>query len=601
MSRKIEYFGGAGESELSKFADPFMLPSLDSMPRSLVTAFDYCRVLYHRNPAYRTGVKHLVGHFVTDLIFRGKVGSPEEKKSFAEMFREEYLGMVALNLLGENWGGYGNGFIRVHFPFVRLLVDRREDIAFYSPSMFPEELVSFDIQTMTYLVPDPRRNDMSLDTRPKIRLPIRDNQTKDFSKISFQMLDPRYVRLRHGEYSGNTVVQYQFSPEFRSKVTKGDLHTINETPQDVIQAIRDKNDFLFDKDAVYHLKNATIAGVSNEGWGLPEILAHYPTLHKIAVYDRIDESIGMDHLLPFRIMAPNLQGMGEQAGYALAKEWVPAANKMFKEQRLDRTKIHAFPFQSVLQEFGGQGKALTPKDLKEYEVGQLLTGLGIPLEMLKGSLSVQATPFMIRLMESAHQPLAQGLSNAAKWMVEKVSQFMYGEAFDCALASSEVANDLEKRSILFNLFSAGEISREEAFEGLGLDDPTKSKVRRAEEDLQVQEDIAIKTEEAKRRAQMGSLDAVLDASEGGGAAGPNGGQVVTPTDLRGKAEQLAQEWLGIPSDGQRSQAMQQVRSTDPDLYAVAKDIMEKMRSQGASQGRQQVAQQAQQQQGVQPG
>jgi hypothetical protein len=45
--------------------------------------------------------------------------------------------------------------------------------------------------------------------------------------------------------------------------------------------------------------------------------------------------------------------------------------------------------------------------------------------------------------------------------------------------------------------------------------------------------------------------------------------------------------------------MQQVRATNQDLYAVAKDIMEKKKSEGASQGSQMVMQQAQQQQGQQ--
>jgi hypothetical protein len=468
--------------------------------------------------------------------------------------------------------------------------------------MFPEELVEFDLNTLTYKVPDPRDHAKSWEARARISLPFRDIQTKDFTKISFQPLDPRYVRLRHGEWAGNTQVEYGFSPEFRSKIKKGELHAVNDTPLDVLTAIRDQENYLFKKDSVFHLKNATITGVSNDGWGLPEILAHYPTLHKIAVYDRIDESIGLDYLLPFRILVPNLQGMGENASFAIAKEWLPASERMFREQRKDRTKIHAFPFQSTLQEFGGQGKQLTPKDLKEYEVNQLLTGLGIPMELLQGSLSVQATPFMIRMMEASHLPLSQGLSNCAKWMVAKVSQFMYGEAFDCALSSSRVANDIEKRSLLFNLFSAGEIPRSKAFEGLDLDDPTKLKVERAEEDLKIQEDLAIEEQEAKRRAEMGSLDAVLDASgggEGGGAGGGPAGAVVTPTDLRGQAEQLALEWMGIPSDGQRSQAMQQVRATNQDLYAVAKDIMEKKKSEGASQGSQMVMQQAQQQQGQQ--
>lgn len=605
MAHKVRTFGGDNESELSKFADAFMLPSLDAMPRSLTTALDYCRVLYHRTPSYRRGSKYLVGHFVTELTYRGDVGSPAERKDFSQRFNEEYLGMVALTQLGENWAAYGNGFLRVHIPFVRQLVDRRSDIATYTPYMFPEELVKFDLQTMTYKVPDPRST-LAMDKRPKIDLPFRDIQTKDFSKISFELLDPRYVRLRYCEWSGSTIVQYQFSPEFRGRINKGELHAINDTPQDVLYTIRDKKDYLFDREAVFHLKNETIRGVSNDGWGLPEILAHYPTIHKIAVYDRIDESLGLDYMQPFRLVVPNLQGMGDSAAFALSKEWMPAINRMFKEQRLDRTKIHSFPFPSALQEFGGQGKSLTPKELKEYEVGQLLSGLGIPLELLQGSLSVQATPFMLRMMESSHPGLSQGLANAAHWMAGKVSQFMFGEAFDCTLSKSRVANDIEKRSLLFNLFSAGEIPRSKAFDGLDLDDPTKLKVERAEEDLQIQEDLAVKQEEAKRRAEMGSLDAVLDASSGGAQGGGGGGggggapgQVVTPTDLRSKGEQLAQEWMGIPTDGQRSQEMQKVRATDPDLYAVAKDVMEKMKAQGASQGSQMVMQQAQQQAGQQ--
>jgi hypothetical protein len=70
---------------------------------------------------------------------------------------------------------------------------------------------------------------------------------------------------------------------------------------------------------------------------------------------------------------------------------------------------------------------------------------------------------------------------------------------------------------------------------------------------------------------------------------------VTPADTSSQADSLATYWLSIPSNGERTQAMNAVRMQNESLYDVAKGRMERMRAQGASQGRDQVGQQAQQQ------
>ena len=72
-------------------------------------------------------------------------------------------------------------------------------------------------------------------------------------------------------------------------------------------------------------------------------------------------------------------------------------------------------------------------------------------------------------------------------------------------------------------------------------------------------------------------------------AAPAGGPQVTPLDVQGDAQQLAEYWLSIPTDGERTKAMQAVANTKPELHAMAKELMERIRRSGASQGRQQVA------------
>jgi hypothetical protein len=86
-----------------------------------------------------------------------------------------------------------------------------------------------------------------------------------------------------------------------------------------------------------------------------------------------------------------------------------------------------------------------------------------------------------------------------------------------------------------------------------------------------------------------SLEATLQspeeqAQEGGG---------VTPKDLEERAHETAMEWGAIPSDGERAKAMNATKAQNYQLYALAKQVLEEMRSAGASEGRQAANQQMQ--------
>ncbi|TXH14589.1 MAG: hypothetical protein E6R03_08890 [Hyphomicrobiaceae bacterium] len=594
MSRSITLLNSEDDLNSSDFPSPFILKARDEMPLNLVTAMDYCRFLYYATPMYRAVSKRVIGHFTTSLEFRGDLGSPQERLEFSRFFEEEINGLNEIRLSGENERCFGNSFIRVHFPFVRTLVDRRSALRLYNLSMFPEERVKFDLNTLTYEVPDPTKSEIPIAQRPTIKLTFRDTPGKDFSKLRIRHLDPRYCKLRYSETSGKTQVQYSFVPEFKAKIRKGVLHEVNETPMAMLQAVRNNQDYLFDEGAVYHQKNPGVVGLSREGWGISEILAQFPNIHKIAVYDRIDEAVGLDYMLPLRILAPNLAGLGENRNHMIAEEWVPAVRAMISSQRSDRTRLHAFPFPFTYQELGGQGKALAPKDVKEYEVKNLLNCIGYPMELFQGTLSLQQMPPAIRLFESSFSHVRDGLSGAVRFAVNKITSYMYGESFDAVMKKPAVADDMERRSLLFNLYSAAEIPRRVAFDSLGLgDDLTKLKVERAREDAEQEQQLAELQAEQQRRAQLGSLNDLLTQQGGDSSSGPAGGPggggggapAMTPTDLRSQAEQLASQWRSIPSDGQRTQAMMSVRAVNPDLYAVAKDILEQMRNSDASAGR----------------
>jgi len=574
-----------------RYLDHPLIPnSRQEMPTNITDAMQYCLRLWLDTPLYRAVTDRTVGHFLTRLNFRGEVGSDKEKEEFEKLFLEEIDGLLAIRQLGQEAFCYGTAFLRCHTPFTRILTDRRGGLSEYTLAMFPEETVTFDLPTMTYTVPDPKAEG-AMDSRPKTRLTFRDRPLKDFSKIRLRNLNPRYCRLRYSETSGSTQVEYMFEPETKRRVKAGELLEVNNTPRDMLQAMQNNGSYLFHESAVYILKEPTISGISNEGWGLPPILAHFPSIHRISVLDRVDESIAKNLLLPYRIIAPDLRNVAPGEGQQISGEWKSAAARMFAEQGQDPSKIHAFPFPFSYQNLGGDGQNFTPRALRDVAVTDLYRGMGIPVEMFDASLNAMQMPAALRLFEMSHMPLGHGLAKAVRWAVRKITGHMFGEEYDVTLEKPSVANDIEERNLLFSLYSSRDIPARVAFDSLGLENPVDLRVEAQREQIATERRIAALMKEEEIKAQMGSIDAVLDNAQSEQQA--QGGQSVTPVDLRAEAEQLAQQWLSIPQDGERAKAMRQVEATNKDLYAVAKDIMEEIRSQGGSQGRQQAAQQFQ--------
>lgn len=52
------------------------------------------------------------------------------------------------------------------------------------------------------------------------------------------------------------------------------------------------------------MANNFISGVSYNGWGIPNILLNYRSIHQLAVLRCINEAVGLDHMLPIRLLSP---------------------------------------------------------------------------------------------------------------------------------------------------------------------------------------------------------------------------------------------------------------------------------------------------------
>ena len=592
-------------SGAGKFSDPFMLPSSGSMPLTMSSAFDYCLFLYFLENNIRQATKRIASHFTNPLDIVGDVGDDRERREYKEYLEEDLDLQLAMLEMGEEWGCYGNSFWRIHAPFDRYLADwRNGQLRSWALSMFPRDLVTYNWDSVTYTVPDPMEmaRGNSAASAKKVTLPIYDLKSTDKSRIRLRKIDPRRVILWHSMLSGKQQVIYRFEEQFISLIRSNKLYQINETPLVMLKAIADNQDFIFDEGEVFHFKAPTISGISANGWGLPETLANYRALHQLMVYRKIDEAIGLDYIMPWRIVAPNLgDKLGDMADTTNLGQWKAAIRDMIARCRKDPYAVQSMPFPVHYQELNGNGKALVPKDLIEHQLNVTLDGFGYPSELFRGSLVIVNTPTALRLFQNTFRFMYSGFNKFSRWVSTNVCDYVQQDQMKTRLQLPTIADDLEAKHLYLQLAAGGDLSRATAYAPLNITDPVGEAEKRMKEDADIQQRQMKIELDMQRKMELGSMDDVASAEQeaqlqgslpggsGGGAAGaPPSGVGMTPMEVQQKAVDMANQWASIPDNGQRAKAMRQVEATDYQTYAIAKQLWEQMKADGASQGRKAV-------------
>lgn len=598
MSNVIEsFYNGGGENASGyttqsphKFGDPFLLPSWSILPTDLRSLFDCCRYLYVKTPEYAQAALRTNAYFVTDIEFIGGAGKSGDKREQLEhrSFLMEQLGMKNAQMeLGMDESCYGNAFGRIFLPFNRfLLVPTENGTAEISLASLKD--VKYLSSQVKYEIEDPTRSHRTAKHRRRIAVDFVDRKSRDVERISLRRIDPAYAHLQYADRSGRCQVIERFQPQFISSITQGHLWQVNETPIGQLRAIAAGDDYLYNFGEVFHLKRPHISGISNGGWGIPNILLNYTNVHQLAVYRKIDEAIGLDFMLPFRIFFPKTGSGGDLTSFANAGSmgvWKGMLEQMVKNRRADPMAMHAQPFELGYQEVGANGKSLTPKDNMQWQTDALLNSAGFPGELYRGALTVQQMPATLRMFENHWQYLPWSFNRYMQWVSKTVRDHQTLERIDVRMTAPNMIDDMEARHVMLQLASGGEFPRRKALRSWGGDDPVEDAAERALEDVEIKRRVMKIQEDAAREEGQGSMFS-------GGAGGSPAGVGYTPTQQAERAEAEAKRLLQIQFVGDRQKQLSMLRAQDQGLYALVKQKMDEMRSAARSQGGAQVAEMA---------
>ena len=606
-----------GTSNTNRFQGAFPDPYLDyastQMPRSIYDVLRWCEFVWITTGTYRMASQRVVRYFLTQIELTD--ADDTEKEKYQEFLEDEINMMEVLATAGDNYMCYGQDFMSISVPF-------RRNIRCPKCSLErPLETCTYDFTGYEFIAECPK-------CKFKGKFIRVDRRSLESDPVKIVHWSPYEMRIQYFPISGETTYYWEIPGYFKTYIKTGNKFYIEHTPWEVIEAVKEDKIFKFGKDVIFHLRDEPLAGIRNFGWGLPLIMSNFKLAWYIQVLRRYNEAIALDYIIPFRVMVP-VAGSTREADPVLhinLQQFYSRVMAMYKQHRKDPTMIHALPFPIDIKSIGGDGKNLAPWELIDKATDEFLNAQGVPAELYRGTLQVNAAPVAIRLFERTWVHMVGGFNSFLKWSLKRISDLRNWENVKARLQPVMLADSIEDRQLRVQLAQSQQISAQTAYAPFGINvrDEIRKQLEeekfRQEEMAKFQEDQA-KKQELEDTMQAGSQGQLPYAAPGmamppGGGAQPGmppggggmppgmpmqpgmpmggggggGGGGVTPADMTSQAEQIAYQMLAMPAELRRGELLK-LKKSDETLHSVVIGKMNKIRQEAQTQGGYQMLQQ----------
>jgi hypothetical protein len=506
-------------SHTEPFPDPFCDYASLAMPATHQNALRWCEYIMLNDHIYRSAIERVIAYFITDLEIDGV--TEQERKDYLDYLHDTIGISTILQLCALDYMTYGNSVVSVVTPFRRAL--SCPGCGFEAPLKHIHNNSRFGWSWSGYEF--------------KIDCPFcthhgawrhTDRRSTEQDDISVKRWNIHEIDLQWDAYSNNVGHIWRIPAHYKRHIDYGRLFQLERCPWEVIQAIKHQQNIMFDPDTIYHAKEDTLNGVLNKGWGVSKVLTNFRQAWYVKVLHRYNEAIGLDYVIPFRLITPAPRRgsggsngmMGDPVFTADMGGVTGSINNMLRLRKRDPTAWFSLPFPVEYQTLGGDANQFAPYQLMDQGIDNLLNGIGIPVEFYKGTMTLQAAPTSLRIMESHWGHLFYMLNRVVQWLVNKLRVQLSWDEFKIRLKKPSHAEDLNRQLAKLQLMTANMISRSTGLDSVGMSFTEEEKKK-----LEEQKFIAEQTQEAQEEIEASGLGDQMAAGAMGPAAG---GQMAGP-------------------------------------------------------------------------
>lgn len=597
--------GAWSPNSSTDYPEPFTDMASLAMPQTMSLALRWCEYLTFANGTYFRAMDRTLSYFITDIELSNIEDDREKEKIDDYLHDTNGVDLLdEIHTAGLNYMVYGNDFSSVLMPFRRSLScpNCHLELPLKQVATIPDFKFKWaDFKFNAYC--------------PKCKITSDwkhiDRRAGDSEPVTIKHWSPHEIELLWDPYFDSVDFIWKIPEDYRRMIKEGKLYHLERAPWEVIDCVKNDKHLRFDKDVIYHMKENTLAGVRNRGWGISRMLSNFRQAWYVQVLHRYNEAIALDYVIPFRVITP-APGPGgtDQARDVLlnlnAGGYMSQIQRMLRQRRRDPATWHTLPFPVQYQALGGDATQLAPSELMAQGIEVLLNNIGVPVELFKGNLSVQAAPPALRLYESSWSHLTHNLNGFISFIMKRLQQLLNWEKATARLQKVTHADDAQRQMAALQLMMGGQLSKQTGLKAIGANyfDEVRRQTDESEFEAEQQNKMTEDLEQSAMMNQMAQGQQQMadgGAPTQGGMQPPQGGAMppgsagaiasqptvagkpTTPEELQAKAQTLAQQVLQMPESQKKSELIA-LKKSDPVLHSLVTAEINNIRQQARTAG-----------------
>ena len=545
------------------YPNPFFDYLSRLMPRNIKDMFQWLEYLYANSGQVYPVIKKFSEYAITEITYTST--SPKVMTNAKKIFDKKLQMKATLINISNDFHLYGNSFVSLYRPFVRHLICKKCNHVHNAE----KTTYTWDSKTFSYLIKCNKCGHSGKATVKNIKL-------RDVNRLRIIRWDPKYIEIEYNPVSGESQYYYNF-PEYLKKELKKKKPSsfiLDRMPWEYIQAMKSKKLFRFKSDKIYHLKNPSPAGVSQE-WGFPGLLSALKPYFYTATLKKANEATAFERLTPWRVLYPQgTSSTTDPATFINMRKWRNELETAIRTWKRDPNSIKLSPIPVGMQQIGGDGRALLLNNEIKMEEENIITSMGVPVEFITGGLTHAGGSVTLRMIENILFTFTSQLEMLMQWITDEVNNYMNYEKVDVSLIPFKLVDDVQQKQLILQLWEVGKISDSTASEFFDIDFAEERKKLVSDNELNSKTEAKISRQ---LQEMQNSIAEQVRQQEMGDPLNYD------PAAVYQVAEEQATQLTQVSAE-ERKQALEQLEQSDPVLHALVQKIVRSIFSAQQSQG-----------------
>lgn len=443
-----------GQGNLATSGSPWFSVSNQFLPRNLHDVIRWAKYITVQSPVTTEVIRKFATYPITEFVVRTK--SDATKRKYEEVFKSFKL-KSALHNIGFEYYTVGNVFISIYFPIHRTLQCPLCRSTFHSKAAeftkfknyeFVGDCPHCDAKGMTFV----RKDSKSINV-------------EDMNLIQW---DPININVNFNPITGEYEYYYKIPNDVKRKVREGDKLFVNSVPWGFIEAVKNNQDFKFDKNNIFHLRNMS-AGQQINGIAVPPLISLFYLVFYQATLRKANEAVATDFMSPLRVIFPQAQSQnGDPVSQISLRNFVERMQSNLIKHKQDNNHVVVAPIPIGYQAISGEGKSLLVATEIQQAEDSILLALGVSRELLAGTTNWTSSTTGLRLLENTMLCYTGEITDLISWIMTRVSKYLGFETCEVDLTPFKLTDDANLQQMLMQAVTTNNGSLSDLYESFGM-------------------------------------------------------------------------------------------------------------------------------------